>query len=94
MAHQDERLHDIDDRLGSEGRASADAMPRVSSRTPRGPRYAAWLWLIVGLTALGFGIALGHGLLIAAGLVVAGAAGQLFDPAGGARRGHRFPRRP
>ncbi|MFD9423017.1 MULTISPECIES: DUF3040 domain-containing protein [unclassified Streptomyces] len=81
MPTYDERLRDIEERLRHDDPGFAASLSGGSPRPPRDYRRGhAWLWLVVGLAALGVGIAVGHGLLIAAGLVVAGVAGQLFDP--------------
>ncbi|HEY9438809.1 MAG TPA: DUF3040 domain-containing protein [Streptomyces sp.] len=81
MPHHD-RLRDIENPLRYEGPALADSEAGGNMGPARcvSRSYHAWLWLVVGLVAMGFGIAVGHGLLIAAGLVAAGVAGQLFDP--------------
>ncbi|MFE9725870.1 DUF3040 domain-containing protein [Streptomyces sp. NPDC005794] len=78
MAHYDERLRGIEDRLGNDG-PERTATPGRDA--PRGGRpVSTWLWLAVGIVGLVSGIVIGHGLLIAAGLVVAGMAAQLLDP--------------
>lgn len=94
-----DQLRDIEERLRHEDPAFTDSTAdenRGHARRRASRSYHAWLWLVVGLVALGIGIAVGHGLLIAAGLVAAGAAGQLFDPerrgrnhGGGRNRGGR-----
>ncbi|MFJ9624909.1 DUF3040 domain-containing protein [Streptomyces sp. NPDC101181] len=92
MPTYDERLRVLEEQLRRDDPGFAEAM---SGGTPRGPREyrrrGAWLWLAVGLTVLGSGIAAGHGLLIAGGLVVSGAAANLFDPQRGRQHGRDIP---
>ena len=78
MPHHD-RLRDIENPLRYEGPALADSEAGGNMGPARcvSRSYHAWLWLVVGLVAMGVPSPL---YMLAAGLVAAGVAGQLFDP--------------